>query len=230
MDQNLSRSQFPPGGWEFYQPQTRWSAPTPKSSTFDQTVVLIIKHRLANPAMVVRYGLKTDAGSVGAELEAYTRVRLGMAPATPPGGAAVPKMQAPIAVPQLSGPVQQAVAVVKKMAAGASLLLEWEESGMPAEPAEVAAARAFICSDCPKNDKGKSITEYFTVPAADNIHKRFQKLFAMNLTTPHDAALNVCQACLCPLKLKVHTPMILIQKRLKPEQRAELDPRCWILK
>lgn len=230
MDQTLSRSQFPPGGREFYQPQSKWSAPTPKSSTFDQTVVLIIKHRLANPAMVVRFGLATDAVSVGNELEAYTRARLGMSPPVTPGAPGLPKMKAPTAVPQLSGAVQQAVAVVKKMASGAALLLEWEESGMPAEPAEVSAARALICSDCPKNDKGKSITEYFTVPAADNIHKRFQRLFSMNLTTPHDPALNVCQACLCPLKLKVHTPMALIQKRLKPEQRAELDPRCWILK
>ena len=51
----------------------------------------------------------------------------------------------------------------------------------------------------------------------------------MDLKTSKDAELNVCQACLCPLKLKVHTPMSLIQKRLKPEQRAELDPKCWIL-
>lgn len=232
MQQIFSRSQFPPGGWEFYQPQTKWAAPTPKSSTFDQTVVLIIKHRLANPALTVRYGLATDVVTVGNELEAYTRARLGMAPALVPGtgGPGVPKPKAPTSQPQMSGHVQAAVAVVKKMAAGAALLLEWEESGMPAEPPEVSANRAAVCADCPKNEKGKSLTEYFTVPAADTIHKRFRRLLEMQLTTPHDERLNVCQACLCPLKLKVHTPMELIQKRLKPEQRAELDPRCWILK
>lgn len=75
----LSRSQFPSGGWQFCQPQTNWCAPTPVSSTFDQTVDLIRKHRLANPAITSKHSLATDFGSVAAELEAFTRTRLGMA-------------------------------------------------------------------------------------------------------------------------------------------------------
>jgi|SRR6516164_570380 len=74
----LSRSEFPPQGWMFFQPQTGWSAPTPKASTFDQTVILIQKHRLANPAVTVKHNLATDTESIAKELEAYTRTRLGL--------------------------------------------------------------------------------------------------------------------------------------------------------
>lgn len=221
----LSRSQIPPGGWQFYQPQTRWSAPTPIASTFDQTVNLIIKHRLSNPAMIVRHNLATDAVTVGNELESFTRTRLGLGPASPP------KLPPPPAAPQLSGAVQQAVAAVKKLAAGTALLMEWDESGLPPVASSVSESRAAVCAGgCPKNEKGKSLSEYFTVPASNMIRRRFERLEQLELKTSHDAELNVCQACLCPLRLKVHTPMELILKRLKPEQRAELDPRCWILK
>ncbi len=221
---HLSHSQTPPGGWQWYSPQTRWSAPTPVASTFDQTVVLIIKHRLANPATTVQYKLATDFNSVAAELDSYTRTRLGMPAASSPK-----QMPPPAQAPALSGAGQLAVVAVKKIAAGAALLMEWEESGMPAVPSEASQKRADICATCPKNEAGKGLTDYFTGAVSESIRKRFARLFDMKLTTTRDEELKVCSACLCPLRLKVHTPMELILKRLKPEQRAELDPRCWIL-
>lgn len=219
----LSHTQTPPGGWQFYQPQTKWSAPNPIANTFDQQVTNIIKHRLANPATTVQFKLATDFNSVAAELDSYTRTRLGMPPIS------LPKPMPPPSVPQLSAVAQAGVAAVKKIAAGAALLMEWEESGMPPVDASLSQARADICATCPKNEQGKSLTDYFTGPLSEKMRARFARLFAMNLTTTKDEQLNVCSACLCPLRLKVHTPMELILKRLKPEQRAELDPRCWIL-
>lgn len=226
MQQPFSRSEFPPGGWEFYQPQTRWAAPTPKSSTFDQTVNLIIKHRFANPAITATHGLSTDPASVGNELENYTRARLGR----PAMGQDFPKSMPPAPAPAVSGAAQQLVAVVKQVAAGAALLLEWEESGIPPVDRGTAECRAVLCSDCPKNSAEKDLTQIFTVPAASLMKRKFERLFSLNLSTSVDDKLNVCTACLCPLKLKVHTPLDLILKRLTGEQRAKLDPRCWILK
>lgn len=221
----LSRSQIPPGGWQFYQAQTKWSAPNPISNTFDAQVVNIIKHRMANPAIMLRHRLSVDKADVSKELVDYTRARLGMGPEVE----TFPKIPAPAALPQLTGAVSQAVAVVKKIAAGAALLMEWEESGLPPVSSAISTLRASVCADCPKNEQGKSLSEYFTRPLALATQRRFEKLDDMKLMTPFDDKLKVCQACLCPLRLKVHTPMHLIQKRIKPEQRAELDPRCWIL-
>jgi hypothetical protein len=78
MNEAFSRSVFPSGGWQFYQPQTGWQAPTPISSTFDQTVVLILKHRMQNPAVVAQHGLSLDPVAIGNELENYNRQRLGI--------------------------------------------------------------------------------------------------------------------------------------------------------
>jgi hypothetical protein len=49
------------------------------------------------------------------------------------------------------------------------------------------------------------------------------------LKTDLDHALNICQACLCPLKLKVHVPLDLIRKHLSPQAKSALDTHCWIL-
>lgn len=91
---DLSRSQIPPGGWQFHQPQTKWSAPTPIASTFDQTVILIMQHRLANPAIVASHNLAIDKGAIASELETFTRARLGLSPVgqpDPPAPGASPK-------------------------------------------------------------------------------------------------------------------------------------------
>lgn len=219
----MNRQEFPNHGWMFFQPQTGWWAPNPLANTFDQTVVNIIKHRQGSPAIVVKHNLSTNPAVVGAELEAFTIKRLGL-----PDPKRVPP---PMPVPQapVLGAVADAVAAVKKIAEGAALLLEWQESGVPPVSGDVASARALVCVDCPRNDLG-GLTKYFTLPVSDNVRKRLAKLHSMNLTTPSDSKLGTCSACLCPLPLKIHTPMDLILKRLKPEAKAELDPRCWILK
>src|SRR5262245_14812013 len=96
----LSHTQTPPGGWQFYQPQTKWTAPFPVNNTFDQQVINIIKHRQANPAITVQFKLSTDFNVVAGELDTYTRSRLGMPPISSP------KPTPPPAVPHLSGAVQ----------------------------------------------------------------------------------------------------------------------------
>ena len=86
----LSTSQTPPGGWQFVQPQTNWSAPTPVASTFDQTVILILKHRQANPVIVASHKLSIDKGQIAHELLTYTKARLGITDAVSDPPAAAP--------------------------------------------------------------------------------------------------------------------------------------------
>jgi len=223
----MNITEIPPGGWQFHQPQTGWNAPFPVGMTHDQQVTNIINHRMSNPAIVQRYKLATDFSTVSRELIKYQQIR-GAIPSEPP-----PKLTPPpVSAPRWSGAVGDAVAVVKKLAAGASALLEWEEAGMPHVDSKVAEARAQTCSICPKNQQGRSLTEYFTVPVAKIFNKRFRKMDELNLKTPYDDMLNVCQACLCPMRTKVWFPKELILKRLLPEHRPQLsqiNPRCWIL-
>lgn len=220
----FNRHTFPKAGWVFFQPQTNWHAPTPLASTFSQTVNLIVAMRKKNPAITAQHKLSTNPEAVASELEAYTRKRLGL------------KLEAaPTPFPVNPSPSRESVAGavvarVKKLAAGAALLFEWESSGAPPVAQNLAESRATICSTCPQNKKGVSLSEWFTVPAADAIRKKLARLNDMKLTTSKDAGLNVCEACLCPLHLKLWCPGDLILKHMKPETKAELDPRCWILK
>jgi hypothetical protein len=223
----MNTSQIPPGGWQWHEAATGWWAPHPIGHTFDQQVQNIIKHRSANPAITAKHKLPTDPTTVGRQLIQFQQARGALPPDSPPK-----LTPPPLSLPRMSGAVVGAVAVVKKLAAGAATLLEWEESGMPHVEPEVAENRASVCARCPKNQQGKSLTEYFTVPVSDLFNKRFRKMDELNLRTTYDDQLNVCQACLCPMRTKVWFPTDMVVKRLKPEQKSQLNqanPRCWIL-
>jgi hypothetical protein len=230
----LKRNEFPPGGWSYFQSATGWSAPTPTSSTFDQSVILIIKHRQQNPAAVLKYKLSLDFNTVANELDLYTRLRLGI-PLSDPGPSPFP--QPPRSLP---APVEAAVAGIKKLASGVALLFEWEESGQPPVASRLSNQRAAICANQCRNvgeeknpekkNEPENLSKYFTAPVSEMVRKRLARLFAMKLTTTSDLNLGVCAVCLCPLKLKVHTPMDLILKHTKPETLKEFPPHCWIAK
>ncbi len=117
---------------------------------------------------------------------------------------------------------------VRLLTAGRALLAEWDEQGaVPVNPIE-STRRAAICAGCPQNRTG-DLTRWFTVPASETIRRQIEEVQNLDLKTPHDGELNVCQACLCPLKLKVHVPIDLIRKHLSDQAKSALDARCWIL-
>lgn len=222
----MNTSQIPAGGWQYYVAQTGWWAPHPIGFTFDQQKRNIQKHLLANPAIVAKHKIPTDLDTIGQQLITYQQKR-GALPPDP-----TPKLTPPLQAAQMSGGVRAAVAAVRKMATGASLLMEWEEAGLPHVEQAVADDRAATCVKCPKNEKGKSLTEIFTEPVAAMIKRKMERLNEMNLRTPSDSQLATCQACLCPMRTKVWMPTELVLKRLKPDQKAELqpeNPKCWIL-
>ena len=214
-------STVPPQGWQFRQPQMNWDMPYPVSQTIDSATKEIIKVRLKNPALTAKHNLSTHFAVVQDELIKFNAMRTGTALA-PPTSFTNPLRSLPQAVGVLA-------AAVKRTAEGGALLLEWEESGQPPVSADTASRRASFCVECPKNGKG-DMTRWYTIPVSEMLRKRMARVHAMKLTTPYDDQLGICEACLCPLALKVWTPMDLIQKRLKAEQRSALWEKCWILK
>lgn len=74
------------------------------------------------------------------------------------------------------------------------------------------------------------LTQWFTEPAALVIKRAIEARHGFRMDTLYDAALGVCEACHCPLVLKVHEPIDLVLKGLKPKQKAELWENCWIRK
>jgi hypothetical protein len=116
---------------------------------------------------------------------------------------------------------------LKSVAAGGSVLVEWLRDGAEAVPKELATKRAAVCAECPKNGKG-DFTRWFTVPVSEAIHAEIERKNQMRLSTPFDDRIEVCEACLCPLKLKVHMPINRIRDNLPAESHRDLDPSCWI--
>jgi len=212
---DLTRSQIPPKGWIFFQPQTGWRAPTPVSSTFSQTVDLIIRHRLANKAITLKHKLSTDPNAVGDELEAFTRKRLNLP--------AAPNPKFPPRLP-LSH-VAEAAADIKTAAQGTAVVMDWLSSGAPAVAQELANKRAEVCVKCVKNVPGS----WYTVGPAELIRATLS-LREDKLETPHDNALQSCDVCKCLMRLKVWVPLDHIVKSSKPEILAAFPKWCWIAK
>jgi hypothetical protein len=220
MAEPFRTSQTPNGGWQFTQPQTRWSLPTPIAWTFDQAVAKIIQHRMANRAIAVQHRLAMDVPSVSSELINYTKQRLGI-----PDPPTAPKPSPQQGLPH---PVAAVVEAIKKTAYGAATIIDWLGSGGQAVDPQLSAKRAAICVACPKNGAA-DLSQWFTVKASEAIQAALQKRNDLNLSTPDDLRLGVCSACLCPMKLKVHTPLDVILGHMKPEVQNQLDARCWIL-
>lgn len=118
---------------------------------------------------------------------------------------------------------------IRQLAAGAVLLDEWGDEGFPTVLAEESAGRAATCAVCPQNGFG-DLTRWFTVFASEKIRRKIEAAQKLELKTPFDDKLGICEACLCPLKLKVHAPLANIKKHQTPKSLAALDKNCWILK
>lgn len=215
---DFSETQTPNGGWQFYQPQTKFTInrntkPSSVSLTLDQAAELVQKHRLQNP----QFNLPDDFHSVRREIIQYNRQRLGIPPDDSP-----PKF-----IPQ--PPKRAAVVVdhVSKTAAGIRLVVDWLGSGLRPVPASEAEARAKICATCPQNQTG-DLWQRLDAKAADGLKRLISIRSEMALMTPHDASLKTCLACDCFLQLKVHAPIHHILDNTSREVVENLDDRCWI--
>ncbi len=197
----------------------------PLAYTFDKTVEEIIKHRAKNPAITAKNKLSTDFNEVADELENYTLKRLGLYDASPKTRSTVGSF------------VNRAVAAVvgksKHLAIGAQNLLAWSDSGKVV-PKEVAEARALICTAgapgekrCPMNGSG-DWKQAFTAPAAEMIKNQLSAKASMKLATKYDQSLGVCEACSCPLPLKVWSPLEFALRKMSNDTKEKLPEWCWM--
>jgi len=118
---------------------------------------------------------------------------------------------------------------LKTILGGAGAPLEWFFKGTPPVPPQQACERAATCVCCKKN-VDLTLTEFFTEPAANLIKKSIEARNHLKLSTPYDPLLGTCNACFCPMQLKVHEPIHLILKHLKPQVKEKLWQDCWILR
>lgn len=220
-----SREKFIPGGFRFVQPETGWTLPVNQS--FQIGVQCIINHRLGNKWLTEKHGWSTDFETVANELDAYCCAickAAGWDAYVQEGG---PPPPIPKSFPSPQRRPSQVLHRLGNVAAGSETLVDWITSGAEAVPQSLADHRAEICAKCPMNGKG-DFTRWFTVPVSNAILAAISSRSEMKLSTAQDGVLNVCEACSCPLKLKVHLPIERIAKTLDGEARTRLHRSCWI--
>lgn len=228
----ISRQRSIPYGYRFFQPEINWSAP--RGASFHRIVVELIEARKGNPAMLQRHKWSLEYDAVANEVDEYNAaicLNHGWKDfISEPRAIAIPKPQ-PQHQAQVVQSLKDAAARAKELVAGAKTLIEWIDSGEGAVQAVEAERRAAICATCPKNEAG-DFTTWFTIPAAELIKRQVQRAQERKLSTSQDEKLNLCTACHCPLKLKVHVPLDWIKKRLTAGQMERLKqaPNCWIIK
>jgi hypothetical protein len=220
-----------PNGYRFLQSQTGWKS-TPYAS-FESIVNSLINHRKGRPDLVSKHGWALDHDTVANEVERFNVdlcLRHGWTDyldAATEGFVAPPKPRAPSQeeVAQLSAAAGRA----KKIWAGVRTITDWMDAGADPVEQKLAESRAAICAKCPKNGQG-DFTTWFTSPAAGAIKRQVEKLADRKLTTSSSEKLNICEVCLCPLKLKVHTPVSFIKAHMSEAVLSDLKKveGCWI--
>lgn len=232
------RGPFPcMGGYCYTQPQTGWVSRS--GATFDEVCNELIAHRQANP----RFNLPTDLDTVRIEVDSFTCQNCGNDPnycvnAPSQGAPDIPWTNDPgdpekkALSPFLPGAGASVVAAagkyIKHTTAGIGLYLEWFGQGGPVA-AEQAERRAAICLTCPQNNTKLSIAQHFNQIVASNLMKVMGMLNDMSLHTSNEDKLGVCVACSCPVGAKSFSPIGIILNHIRPESKAALDARCWLL-
>lgn len=207
-----------PGGLKFRQPEINW---TPRPGSFTNMVGQIIKARSANPHYLAKYGWSLDPHVVADELDAFNaKICLdnGWTKYITTGPGDPPPSRSPRPnLPQRLGNV----------VAGGSLLVEWILSREEAVAPELSEHRAGVCAACPLNVRG-DLTRFFTLPASHAIRAELSRRSGWQLATTKDEQLAICEACSCPLKLKVHVPLKNILAKLPLPAFDALHEQCWI--
>lgn len=225
MNRVKNRNMAPVNGWQYHQPQTGWDlAKNAPGAVWDFGGArdAIIAHRKANP----RFGLSTDLKTVEDQLDETNALRMLSIPGADIYVQVDPSIP-PKSAPQHQSGLQSVAGAVRNVAAGASVLVSWINSGAEAVPQELANKRAEVCATCPMNDSG-DWTRLFTVPAQNAIRFSLSQRKDWNLSTPLDDRLHVCSACQCPLRLKIHMPLDKILAGMPKQSYAALAEFCWI--
>lgn len=210
-----------PGGYDFLEPSTRWK-PAPFSS-LDSIVQQLISHRQGRPDLIAKNKWSLDRGVVMQEVMAYN-----VAKCQQMGWLEYITGSAE-AVPFHSTPHRTLLQKVQAVAGGGKTVVEWLGKGADSVSPELSAKRGLICASCPRNVPG-DWTSFFTVPVSQGILAALNLREQWKLSTPYDDKLNVCEVCLCPIKLKLHMPMTEIMSKMKPEVMEALPDFCWIKK
>lgn len=238
MKLNIPPGTWPPGGWQYFDPKTNYRENKPTEHDRREAAQSILNMRRNNRHIYKGLDLTYEASLQA--LEDYTvkrMVNMGqwqliikdgeIAPANPKAVVLKkklfpPRLDAKPAEEKKPSWLERA----RKLANGVRTLTDWVGHGQQPVPQAVADRRASICVTCSLNDTKSN--NPLTNSVSEAIHKQMELKEHINLRTSMDDKLGTCKACLCPLKLKVWTPIKFIEEHTDREMILELATNCWI--
>lgn len=215
-----------PGDFQYIHPEANQAEPF--KGSFFHVCQQEHQFRRANPFLCQKHGWSLDMSAIERDVHEYNVQRclshgwlewLDMSDGT---------FQPSAAVIEKKTLLRNAVAVVETTKAGIGVWMDFIGSGGVPVEAKLAEERAAICVQCPHNKQG-GLKNWFIEAAVKEIQQVLGIFKDLDVKTKQDDKLGVCDACLCPLKGKVHVPMSHIEQRALPDVWAKLDPKCWML-
>jgi len=224
-----SRTKWPPHGFQVLHAETGMKEPF--SGSFQEAVDFEFNFRKRNPALAQQNGWTLDVGEIEQYVDQYNAARMIS------GGWYDFVDTDPLPQPEVFGFTQKktlvgAVADRLKGARAASGTIQEMFGNEGVVDRNVAESRAAICVSCPGNDRKKTLYNWFVTSIASQIEKAYELLRGINITTSLDEQLGVCEACECPMKLKVNAKISHIRNHMPkdvPDKLRGKNQNCWIL-
>lgn len=219
-----------PNGFTYLQAETNWDSVKVlgRHPSLTRLSVAVLEHRNGNPRLAKKNKWAMTIEGVEADVEAYNVavcLSNGWHEFVTSGEAiAIPKQWPPQPAP--GGGVAGAS---KRSIAGIKLVVDWLGSGLKPVSRELAESRSGVCAKCPQNKEG-DFWQRIGAVAAQQVKTLVEVKNDLQLRTSLDNKLQVCNACDCYLKLKVHAPLTHILSNTNDDTKKRLDPNCWILK
>lgn len=229
-----SRLQCPPNGFLHKEKATGWQShvAVPHSQwSFETCCQAVLQHRLANPELSKKNNLSTDINVIRDEVDEENAVRTlafrGGEIYIQQDSSVSPKILA-----HRSGRENAAGGLnkyIKNTLDGAAIWAEWFGEGMEVVPIAKAEERAQICLKCPHHVPG-DFKQRWNETVAKEILSVLSMLKDINFRTRFDSELKICDACDCPMRAKIWTPIEHIRHHLKDDVKKSLWSECWIPK
>ena len=118
------------------------------------------------------------------------------------------------------------MSLLKNYVAGTRAIIEWFGSRMDTVPTCEAERRSLVCSTCPLNRHStwrEAFGEYATTLIGIRHWLRHSGKF-----TSRDWQLHVCDACNCPMRIKIWCPLDIIKNNMTEETKTKLHSQCWM--
>lgn len=229
----LSRSKHPPFGFSLLLPELGMKFPT--KGSFNEICIAFSRLIRANPGPAAKAGWPNpdDHDAIADWVDGHNASRL-----TALGYTSFVDNSAYGVDVFYDAAYQEAqkktslASVAGRVSAGAALWLELFGPEGRTVDQSLATSRAATCLVCPKNDTTTSLFNIFVAAVARALGGLFEIMKDKELSTPHDAKLGVCSACLCPNRAKVHVPIERVLTHTDEPTMAKFNkenPLCWVL-